>query len=821
MAELEKETKKAAVLVETKNLVKRYNKTVATNDVSIHINYGEILALVGGNGAGKSTLTRQISGVTKQDQGEVYFEGQKLDPETFTPQSATDMGIRVVYQELSLCTNLKVYENFYVELHNLFKGDFAWRRHAEELARKKIDEIFPGSGIDASARLDELTIAQQQMVEIARAFSDPNLKLLILDEPTSSLAEDQTNMLLDYVRKKAKEGISFVYISHRLKEITSLVDRVYVMQNGSIIWEGDIEETSEDDLILKMSGVLDGRKEEEVVYKYIPEKFNDNVYISATDYSGGTLKNLRFKARGGEIIGIAGLEGNGQKDLLHSIFDARDKKGSGGLELKGSVAYVAGDRKKEGNFILWDILQNMMITKLSFGKIFKVNNENALQQDASNWYNKLQIKAESMHDGITSLSGGNQQKVLVARAMVADADIIILDDPTRGVDVATKRQIYDLLIEAASAGKLVIFYSTENTELELCNRVLVMRYGTIVKELEGDGITNDTIVSASFLGEELKPAGEDVAKKKTLLHSIVSSSTFIPFVAMILIFVACGMKSKAVFSMFGVELLLNGAIPLVVLALAQMFIIGLGHVDLGMGYFMGIVNVVCATWLYENTLKGVAGILLFLLLYSSMGLIIYYRNIPAVITTLGASFIWKGISLTIQDTPGGHVPEYITKLFHLNTKLPVNVILIIVIMLIVLAFYRSKYGTVMKGFGNNGNALVKSGWSAPKAYFSVYLTAGIIAVLAGIILSGIAGASDSNSTSTYTLQTICSVIVGGGYLLGGLVSVPGAVCGAITFSLITVLLGFLRVSSDYTAAVQGLILIGVLALRVVKKGGKK
>jgi ribose transport system ATP-binding protein len=290
---------------------------------------------------------------------------------------------------------------------------------------------------------------------------------------------------------------------------------------------------------------------------------------------------------------------------------------------------------------------------------------------------------------------------------------------------------------------------------------------------------------------------------------------------MILIFVACGMKSKAVFSMFGVELLLNGAIPLVVLALAQMFIIGLGHVDLGMGYFMGIVNVVCATWLYENTLKGVAGILLFLLLYSSMGLIIYYRNIPAVITTLGASFIWKGISLTIQDTPGGHVPEYITKLFHLNTKLPVNVILIIVIMLIVLAFYRSKYGTVMKGFGNNGNALVKSGWSAPKAYFSVYLTAGIIAVLAGIILSGIAGASDSNSTSTYTLQTICSVIVGGGYLLGGLVSVPGAVCGAITFSLITVLLGFLRVSSDYTAAVQGLILIGVLALRVVKKGGKK
>lgn len=184
------------------------------------------------------------------------------------------------------------------------------------------------------------------------------------------------------------------------------------------------------------------------------------------------------------------------------------------------------------------------------------------------------------------------------------------------------------------------------------------------------------------------------------------------------------------------ELLLSGAIPLVVLSLAQMFIIGLGHVDLGMGYFMGIVNVICATWLYESTAKGVLGILIFLLMYACMGLVIYYRNIPAVITTLGASFIWKGIFLTIQDTPGGNVPEFVTKLFHLDRDLPVNVIIIIVIMLLVLIFYRSKYGTVMKGFGNNGSALVKSGWSAPKAYFSVYLTAGIIAVLAGVVLGG-------------------------------------------------------------------------------------
>ncbi|MCI1959632.1 MAG: ATP-binding cassette domain-containing protein [Clostridia bacterium] len=812
-------TKNTGVLLEANHIVKQYGKTTATNDVSIYINYGEVLALVGGNGAGKSTLTRMISGVTKPDSGEVIFEGQKLDLNTFNSRMATQMGIRVVYQELSLCTNLKVYENFYVELYSMFKGDFKWRKNAQKMAKNIINEIFPDSGIDVNARLDELTIAQQQMCEISRAFADKKLKLLILDEPTSSLAEEQTNQLIEYIKKKAKDGISFIYISHRLKEIIALVDRVDIMQNGKKIWEGNIEETNEDDLVLKMSGILDKKDctEEEVSYKYEPEKLNENVYVKMNNFTGSGLKNVDFEIKGGEIIGVAGLEGNGQKDLLHAIFESKNRKKTG-IDFKGSIAYVTGDRKKEGNFVLWDILQNMMITKLSFGKLFKVNNEAALHDDAKKWYDKLKIKSDGMDQKIVDLSGGNQQKVLVARAMVADADIIILDDPTRGVDIVTKRQIYELLIEAANNGKLVIFYSSENIELELCNRVFVMRYGTVVKELKGKEVVADSIVEASFMGEELKPVKNDKKKSKGL--KITKSDAFIPFVAMMVIYAVCAFKNSSVLSPFGIELLLSGALPLIVLSLSQMFIIGLGHVDLGVGYFMGIVNVICATWLYTNPALGFGALILILLFYACMGLIIYYRNIPAVIMTLGASFIWKGLGITIQRSPGGQVPQWIQAIFTLDSTIPICLILAVIITALALLFYRSKYGTVMKGFGNNPMALVRSGWSQPKAYFSIYLTAGIIAMIAGFIISGISGASDTNASGTYTLQTICSVIVGGGYLLGGLVSVVGAVFGAMTFSLISVLLGFLNVSTDYVAAVQGAILLIILGIRAFKKGEK-
>ncbi|WP_044348946.1 ATP-binding cassette domain-containing protein [Dethiosulfatarculus sandiegensis] len=806
-------------LLDVSDITKRYNKTVALNNCNIHLSQGEILGLIGGNGAGKSTLTRVISGITKPDKGDLVFAGQNISFNEFNPHSASALGIKVVYQELSLCTNLTVYENFLVDLEDLFKGSVKWRNQARKIARKTLDAVFPDNGIDVDERLDTLAISQQQMVEIARAFTAQNLRLLILDEPTSSLPEEQTNQLLAYIKKKKREGMACIYISHRLKEVESLVDRISIIDNGQNIWCGPIEETSEEDMLCKMMSSLqsaDGDNGPALCrHRKIPGF--ESVGITAHSYSDDSgLNNLSFHMSGGEIIGIAGLEGNGQKELLHKLFEARQNR-TKNIEVKGRIAYVTGDRKKEGIFYLWHILQNMMITKLSFGRLFKTNNEKEITDHGELWSEKLKIKCSDIQAPITDLSGGNQQKVLVARAMLADPDIIILDDPTRGVDVATKRQIYDLLIEAAKAGKLIILYSTDNLELEICNRTLVMRYGTIVKELADEQVTQDNLVEASFMGEELKPI---VEKKQDTSHRkwFSKNSAFIPFIAMMLMYIACGLKSPAVFSLYGVNLLLSGAAPLIILSLAQMYIIGLGHIELGVGNFLGLINVLCATLLFSNTPLGILALLGFVFFYACMGLIIYHRNIPAIIMTLGASFVWKGLSLTIQESPGGKAPEWLTHLFWLDTDFPVVFSIILLISIASYLFYRSKYGTVLKAFGNNPLAMVRSGWSQAKAFFSVYLTAGIITLLAGLVLSGINGASDGSASETYTMQTIAAVVVGGGYLLGGFVSIPGAIFGAVTFSLISFLLGFFKISTELTAAIQGFILIVILSLRVLKKG---
>ena len=238
-------------LIQADHFRKVYFPTVAVDDISISIYKGDILALVGANGAGKSTLTKALSGVINCDEGELYVEGKEVDLSSYSPLTARKLGIRVVHQELSLCKNLTVYENFYVEQPQSAKGS-NWRKKARQMAKEALDKVFPEHGIDVNAGLDKLSIAQQQMVEIARATCDPDMRLMILDEPTSSLPAEQTGQLQDYLMRTAKEGMTYIYISHRLNEIMTIANRVYIMQNGNKKWEGSIHETSEEHMVALM-----------------------------------------------------------------------------------------------------------------------------------------------------------------------------------------------------------------------------------------------------------------------------------------------------------------------------------------------------------------------------------------------------------------------------------------------------------------------------------------------------------------------------------------------------------------------------------------
>lgn len=803
--------------LELSDIVKVYGNTVANNHISIQVASGDILGIVGANGAGKSTLMRIVSGVSVPDEGSMTIAGEKIDWKVFSPANAGRMGIRVAYQELSLCDNLKVYENFFVELSQSFKRTAKWRKQAIALAQVQMDEIFPNSGINAGMDLSELSIAQQQMVEISRAFADPNLRLLILDEPTSSLPVEQTKQLLEHIRKKAASGIAFIYITHRLFEIMEVTDKVCVLKNGELISTSKTGETDEDTLIAAMSGGENAErdKEESADFDKQPIILNENIFVECTNLTNRALNNVNCKMLGGEIIGIAGLEGNGQKDFLHAIFSKpfalRNK-----IKRQGLIAYVTGDRKAEGNFHLWSIADNIAISSLMKKALFGVNSTKKILKQTDGWYNQLKIKGESPTADIISLSGGNQQKVLIARALLADADIIVLDDPTRGVDVETKKQLYGVFREAALAGKLIIWYSSDESELGSCSRVFVMRYGTIVETLNHSSINKDSIIEASFKAKDTKKEKLDTKKKHR------NFSMLIPILAMIAIYVACGAIHPKTFSLFGAELLISGSLPLIFAALSQTFIIGYSHVNLSIGNFMGLVSVIAATVMYEKPVIGALLLLGAWLAYGFMGVIIRKLNIPAVIVSLGFSFIWYGAALVLQSIPGGNAPEWLSKLFNGAIAGFPNVLLILAAgVLAAVLVYRSKYGTVLRGFGNREEAMVRSGWNKYKAVFSVYLFSGLFAVLGGLSFTALTHSADASSMDSYTLLTVASVVLGGGAFSGGRVNHIGSVCGAITLSLVTILLGFLRVSSDYTAAVQGLLLILILSLRLLKKGEKE
>lgn len=808
---------------ELKSVTKRYGATTALDEINIQINRGEILGLIGANGAGKSTLTRVLSGVTIPDEGEILHAENPVDTASFNPLVASRFGVRVVYQELSLCTNLSVYENFYVEHHDAYAGDFFWHKNIQSKAAQALDEIFPGHGIDLHTLLRDLPISKRQMVEIARAISTKNLELLILDEPTSSLGAKETEQLMTKLKKLAGDSISIIFITHRLQEVLQIADRIQVMHNGRTVWQGPNVGVVEKELVAKMTGaekILTGSNptkassnQTKAVEQLVLSEDAARRHIITRNLVGRHLNGIDLEARGGELIGIAGLDGNGQRPLLKALYHTRSKTG-GMVEKSGSICYVSGDRKKEGIFTYWSISDNMGIEEINKSKLFSIFDNTKLSDLVSYWYDRLAIKAESKQAPILSLSGGNQQKVLVARALLADADIIILDDPTKGVDVGTKQQMYTLFKESAAQGKLVIWYSTDDVELELCNRVLVLRYGKIVKELVPPSVVKNKIIEACFEGEELlsRMQKSEQSPKKITINSVVIS-----LAAMLLVFGISGIYQRNVFTRFGVELLIGGSVPLVFAALSQMFIIGLSNIDLGVGAHMGLINVLCATILLHNPVLGIFLILASIVIYGLMGAIVHIRKIPAVIVTMGMSFVWIGFAYIIQDRPGGQAPQWLVDAFSLQLPIPQCILIILAGALFAFLFYRSKYGTVLRGFGNNLTAVERSGWSPLKAYVIGYMLAGLFSVIGGLAITASTGASDVNSTTSYQMLTVAAVVMGGSSLLGGIVSPFGTIIGAITLSLVGALLGFMRLNASYVTAVQGIIFILILASRLFKK----
>jgi ribose transport system ATP-binding protein len=787
-------------------ITKTYGPTRAVGGLSFSVVAGDVIGLVGANGAGKSTLMRILAGVTMPDAGMLEIDDAPIDFGSFSPERARALGIRIVHQELSLCDSLTVAENFYIEQPHRADGNLFWLRHYERMARDSIQSIFPQNGIDVRRPVSELKLPQRQMVEIARATCDPHLKILILDEPTSSLDSLRSEQLARFIKDRVAAGVAVIFISHKLKEVASLAARVLVLRNGSLTGDMTKDAIGVPEMVAAMAG--------EAVQEL------EQLHRPTTDAAAKILVEINTpwmaqstQLRAGQIVGLAGLEGSGQREFLRALYEAARGTRSPGLVCKTAASYVSGDRRAEGVFPLWNVLKNATIG-LTASQPMNIIHRQAEERAALPWLAAVQLPAERLESPILELSGGNQQKVLLARALMTDSEITLLDDPTRGVDVAIKRDFYRLIRQAAEAGKLVVWYSSETIEFQECDYVLLFHNGSIKRTLTGNDLTEDAIVSASF-SERLNvlPSAVSQAGPAATRRNVFA---VMPFLTAGLMLAVIGALNRNAVSLLGLDLLMTAAVPLALVSLAQLFIVGGSEIDLGIGAFAGLVSVLSATFLVSDPALGWLFLVLALAGYTAFGLLVQIRAIPAIIVTLGASFIWLGIGYTLQPTPGGSAPDWLAAVAAFNLfGIPASALCLMVAAIAAAAFNVSRRGVVLRGFGANPRSVAESGWSPLSAALLRYTVSGLFGLAAGIAMTAINTASDINAGSSYTLLSIAAVVIGGSSLAGGSITPLGTLFGAISLSLVGSLLGLLNVSTDYNAVVQGGLLIGIICLRTL------
>ncbi|HBP4034686.1 TPA: sugar ABC transporter ATP-binding protein [Escherichia coli] len=492
--------------LQMKHITKRFPGVLALNDVQFTLRRGEVHALLGENGAGKSTLMKILSGVYQPDEGEIIFEDK---PVSFSdPLSAQNVGITIIHQEFNLFPELTVEENIFIGREFCKKN--RWRLDEKQQRQATIEILQKlNLAIKPDTLVADLTVAQQQMVEIAKAIS-VNARILIMDEPTAALTETEIESLFRVTRLLKEQGTGIVYISHRLEELALIADRATVMRDGQYISTVDYECVKISDLIAMMVGRDLGNiyPRREALQQRIPVLKVNGLTRK------GVLNDINFTLYRGEILGFAGLMGAGRSELARAIFGA-DSIDSGTLKLNGKetvikdisdaiqqgISYLTEDRKKEGLALNLSVERNIMLGNYpEYSDRFGNVDSRRCQQTSEEQVKALRIKTPNLEQAALNLSGGNQQKIIIARWVCKDTDILIFDEPTRGIDVGAKLEIYELMNRLVAKGKSIIMISSELPEvLGMCDRILVMRSGRITGELSAKEATQEKIMQYATL----------------------------------------------------------------------------------------------------------------------------------------------------------------------------------------------------------------------------------------------------------------------------------------------------------------------------------
>ncbi len=816
--------------MELSGISKSYGAVAALTDVSLEVLPGEVHALLGENGAGKSTLMAVASGATRPDTGVIAVDGAAVDG--LTPARAGELGIAIVHQHPAVLPDMTVAENIRVAVPARFLG-FA----ADETAAMRRMLADVGLAVHLEDRVSGLTVAQTHLLELAKALV-LHPRMLILDEPTAPLGEDSVRLLFARVRTAAREGTAVVYITHRLAEVRELADRVTVLRDGRNRGTVVVDAVRDDELLAMIVG-------RQLEYTFPPKHAagpDAGPLLAVRGITGPGFSDVSLSGYRGEIVGIAGVVGNGQTELLRALAGLERFTGEVSVagsahsarRLHGSSAYMPADRQHEGLMTSMTVRENAAVSALGRLRVGGLVNRRREVEVVGAELRELDVKARSLESPVTALSGGNQQKVVMARALLAQPAILLADEPTQGVDVGARAEIYRILREVSLAGVPVVVASSDAKELEgLCDRVIVMSRGHVVATLEGDEVTEERMIRAAVGSTTLKREQQErqdrTAHARTLRRRLEGDYAPVVILAAVMVVLAAyiTLQNARYLNPFNVTSVMLLAAALGFIAIGQTIALMTGGIDLSVGPLAGFLVVVGSFFLGEGTSGGaiVLGLALMVVLAALTGAVngalIRFGRFTAVAATLATYIALQGFSFLLRDRPGGLVGSAVTEAITYTVG-PVPVVFVLLVVVTVAMEYalrRRRWGLRLRAVGSHEESARTLGVPTDRTVVLAYVAVSLFTFLGALVLLAQLGIGDPAQGLGYTLSSITAVVIGGTSLLGGRGSFVGTLLGT---GLIIQLLNattFLGLTQTWQYIFQGgLIVVAAVVYSQIRGG---
>jgi ribose transport system ATP-binding protein len=834
-----------AVALSIENVSKAFPGVQALSGVGFTVAAGEVHGLVGENGAGKSTLMAIACGAQSPDSGRVLVDQQQLDGGG--PAQARDLGLAIVRQEPALVPSLTVAENLWLAIGSQHRPTqpLAIRHWAEScLARWSA-----GHRIDPSARVATLTPEQRFVVEIAKALAqDP--KVLLLDEPTEHLDAQGVDLLFDSVRALAAEGCAVVYISHRIREVRRLVDRVTVLRDGLDQGTYEIDEVTEAqivDLIVgrSLDATFPPKARGRAATPPGPSprspagRDEDGPMLELSSYQAPRCAALDLAVARGEIVGLAGIDGNGQRDLLRSLAGLTRSRGrvrvagtrasvrTAAAAATSGIVYVPNDRHREGILAESDVRANLVLRTLPSVATLGVVRRAREQELAASAATRFDVRAASLDVPVGSLSGGNQQKVVLAGALTADPRVLLVDEPTQGVDVGARAEIYAILRDHADAGRSVVVLASDALELAgLCDRVLVFSRGQVAGELTGSDVTEHRITETTLTSTVSRAPRQGRPGRWRVDRSFDSdwTPTFL---------IACAILGLALYGnahngFFLSERNIHGVLALTatltLAAAAQQLVMLVGGIDLSVGPLMGLLVVISSFFLTDGTPPGrqLGGWILFVAVAVAAGLgnwlLVELARLPPMVATLVTYMAFQGVSLLLRPAPDGLISlDVITGLNRQVGPVPLTLIAAAAVVVILqLVLTRTKTGLSLRAVGSAREAARLAGVRPRLVTLVAYVGCSVLCAGAALPLIAQVGSGDPTAGLTYTLASIAAAVIGGASVFGGRGSFVGCLMGALLVQEVASVTTFLHLSAAWQFYLLGGMIL--VAVSVYSKG---